>query len=412
MEQNDINRTNMINTVIQFSDANPAPTAGMPAWAAALAGLKAKMVLVNTYNQLGKASTTGVTTDIRVLRETMTEMALKCANATKGYANSVSDNTLKALVDYVKSELDDEAKEDIDDVCQQIHDATNANIAGAGNFGITPVDVTDLQSAVTAYRAASQGTRQAIVNRSQANLQASKLVREAIDTYLIGQMDPMVNTLKISNNAHWLAWRQAREIINLGSTTAKVRGQVTRENGMFLSNVSFTIYETGTNSVVKQVITDAEGKFSASQLPAGDYDFRWELEGYMTVSETNVHIAAGKELKRKIVMKQGGGKATLAADVAAGAIVNVPVNNLNVIEESTMRLTVTGSTLRFYASTSNTGAPGTQYFDVLPGQAMTKPITEWAAVFGFDEELEDFLNVQNVGAVQGHYEMRFENLGS
>lgn len=412
MEQNDINRTNMINTVIQFSDANPAPTAGMPAWAAALTGLKAKMVLVNTYNQLGKASTSGVTTDIGVLRETMTEMALKCANATKGYANSVSDNTLKAQVDYVKSELDDEAKEDIDDVCQQIHDATNANIAGAGNFGITPVDVTDLQSAITAYRAASQGTRQAIVNRSQANQQVTTLVREAIDTYLIGQMDPMVNTLKISNNAHWLAWRQAREIINLGSTTAKVRGQVTRDNGMFLSNVSFTIYEAGTDSVVKQVITDAEGKFSAAQLAAGDYDFRWELDGYMTVNETNVQIAAGKELKRKIVMHEGGGSATLTGDVAAGAIANINVMGIEVREETTIRLKVTGNTLRFYAATGNMEPPGTQYLDVLPGQIIQKTVIQFASMVGFDEELEDFLNVQNNGAVPGHWEMRFENLGS
>ncbi len=411
MEQNDINRTNMINTVIQFSDANPGATAGIPGWAPALTGLKSKMVLVNSYNQLGKASTTGVTTDTNVLRDTMTEMALKCANATKAYANSVSNNTLKAQVDYTKSALDDEAKEDIDDVCQQIHDATNANIAGASNFGIALVDVTDLQSAITIYRAASQGTRQAIVNRSQANQQVTQLVREAIDTYLTGQMDAMVNTLKISNNTHWSAYRQAREIINLGSTTAKVRGQVTRENGLFLSNVSFTIYEAGTNSVVKQVITDAEGKFNASQLPAGDFDFKWELEGYMTVNETNVHIAAGKELKRKIVMKQGGGSKQIAGDVAAGIMANIPVNGLDIIEETMVRLTVTGTPLKFYAATSPTEPIGAQFLEVVPGQIIQKPVEEFAAMVGFDNELEDFLNVQNNGAVQGHWEMTFENLG-
>ncbi|HXF90711.1 MAG TPA: carboxypeptidase-like regulatory domain-containing protein, partial [Candidatus Nitrosotenuis sp.] len=214
------------------------------------------------------------------------------------------------------------------------------------------------------------------------------------------------------NNAHWLAWRQAREIINLGSTTAKVRGQVTRENGMFLSNVSFTIYEAGTDSVVKQVITDAEGKFSASQLPAGNFDFRWELEGYMTVNETNLQIAAGKELKRKIVMEEGGGSATLTGDVAAGAIANINVVGIEVREETTIRLKVTGSTLRFYAATGNMEPPGTQYLDVLPGQIIQKTVIQFASMVGFDEELEDFLNVQNNGAVQGHWEMRFENLGS
>ncbi len=169
--------------------------------------------------------------------------------------------------------------------------------------------------------------------------------------------------------------------------------------------------EAGTDSIVKQVITDAEGKFSAAQLPTGDFDFRWELEGYMTVSEGNVHIAAGKELKRKIVMKEGGGSVTLAGDVAMGAIANVPVNDLKVADETTMRLTVTGSALRFYASASNSAPPGAQYFDMLPGQAMTKRADEWAALFGLDEGMEDFLNVQNTGAVNGHWEIRFENLG-
>ena len=77
-----------------------------------------------------------------------------------------------------------------------------------------------------------------------------------------------------------------------------------------------------------------------------------------------------------------------------------------------MRLEVTGSTLRFYASASNVGVPGAQYFDVAPGQIFTKTIIEWAEVFGFDEEIEDFLNVQNTGAVVGHYKMKWENLGS
>ena len=45
-------------------------------------------------------------------------------------------------------------------------------------------------------------------------------------------------------------------------------------------------------------------------------------------------------------------------------------------------------------------------------QIFTKTIVEWAEVFGFDTDIEDFLNVQNIGAVQGHYKMKWENLGA
>ena len=70
------------------------------------------------------------------------------------------------------------------------------------------------------------------------------------------------------------------------------------------SNLLFSIFKTGTVTLVMKVITDAKGKFNASGLPVGDFDFKWELNTYITVTETNVHIAAGKELKRKIVLKK------------------------------------------------------------------------------------------------------------
>jgi hypothetical protein len=412
MKREDTNRVNMINATTGFCDANPAPTAGIPAWAAALAAVKAKMVLINSYNQVGGGTTTGVTIDTNLLRKTMTGMAFKCARGTLGYANSVNNNTLKALVNFSESELNKIVKEDVDDTCQGIHDAANDNAAAVLNYNVTATDITDLQAAIDIYRLASQNPRQAKITKAQANEQASNMVREGIRDLLAGQMDVMVDTLKLTNNEHWKAYRQAREIINLGSTSAKVRGTVTREDGAFLSNVTFTILETGTDSIVKSVITDAEGKFNASQLPPGDFDFKWELEGYMTEFEPNVHIGAGKEIKRKVVMHEGGGSITIEGDVAAGAIANIQVMGLEVVPQTIIRVTVTGSTLRFYAATGNMEPPEPQYLDILNGQIIQKTVVQFAAMVGFDNELEDFLNVQNNGATVGHYQLKFENLGS
>src|SRR3990172_256316 len=99
------NRINMIGTSIGFCDANAAPTAGIPAWAAALADVKAKKVLIDGYNQIGGGTTTGVTTDTKLLKLTMTGMAWKCARATLGFANSINDNTLRAIVKISESDL-------------------------------------------------------------------------------------------------------------------------------------------------------------------------------------------------------------------------------------------------------------------------------------------------------------------
>src|SRR5687768_15756445 len=115
MEQDDINRTNMINTTITYSDDNPGPTGGITQWAPTITAIKAKMVLINSYNQQGGASTTGVTTDTNVLKLLMIDYAYKCANATKGFAISTNNNTLKAQVNYTEIDLKKFAKEVVDD---------------------------------------------------------------------------------------------------------------------------------------------------------------------------------------------------------------------------------------------------------------------------------------------------------
>ena len=90
----------------------------------------------------------------------------------------------------------------------------------------------------------------------------------------------------------------------------------------------------------------------------------------------------------------------------------MPVNNLQITEDTTIRVKVTGSGLRFYAATGNMEPPGSQYFDMAAGQIIQKKVLEFATLVGFDEELEDFLNVQNNGSNTGTWEIRFENLGS
>lgn len=411
MKNENSNRVNMINSTIGISDANTAATAGIPSYATILGQVKSKMVLINSLNQIGSGTTKGVTLDTNLLRKTMSGLALKCANATLAFANSTGNNTLAALVNFSESKLNREKKEDVDDVCQGIHDATNSNIAGATNFGVVAADVTDLQAAIELYRIASQNPRQAIITKTQAIRQVGTMVREVIDDLLIAQLDKMVNTLKASNKTFFDAYKQAREIIDLGTTTAKVRGVVLDVEDVPLKGVSFTITKTGTAIEVAKVLSDNKGKFNASKLPSGDFDFKFELSGYVTESETNVHISSGKELKRKIVMAKGGGSAVREGDVMMGMIMNLNVDGINATPATTVTVEVNGSALRFYASPTNNGAPGASFIDVQAGQSVTKTADEFAALVGFSDT-NGFLNVQNIGAMQAHYKITFTNLGT
>lgn len=296
------NRVNMIHTTISYCVANTAVTAGIPMVGVVLGQIIAKMELVNSLNQKSIGTSVGVTLDTNGLRQTMVELALKCGCGTLAYANSVKNNTLAAKVNYSETDLDLAKKEEVDDLCQNIHDGAAAHLLAISDFGVLAGDVAQLQSAIDLYRASSQNPRQAIVNRSGAIQQLEGLVREVIGDLLAGQLDNLVNTLKLTQPDFCRGYFLAREIIDLGRTTAKIRGKVLDEQDVPLKEVQFSIYKAGTNELLAKHSTDVKGRFNISNLKAGVVDLFWSKEGYKTVEERGLKIVSGKEVQRKRVV--------------------------------------------------------------------------------------------------------------
>ncbi len=411
MDTKNNNRVNMIDTTTGFCDANTGSTSGIPAFALRLADVKTKRILINALNQIGIGNTKGVTQDTNLLRLTMRKIAMKCANATIAYANSEHNNTLLQAVNFNKSKLDKLSKGDIDDACEAIHDAANAHIADVVNFGIVAGDVTDLQTAIDVYRIASQNPRQALISKGEAIKDSKKLVREIIRDLFEGQMDKMVNTLEDTDNTFWKGYSRSREVIDLGITHAKVSGAVYSVTDAAIEGVSFKMFETGTENLVKEVFTDKDGKFKTGQVAVGDFDFKLGKSGYQMKIESNIHIAAGKEIRRKVVLVKGGGTAIREGDVMMGMIANINVDGIDASKDSIVLIEVFGSPLRFYASQNPNDAPVGSFLDVQPGMPVQKNVQDMAAALGFNDTSKA-VNVQNIGAMQGHYKITFTNLGT
>ncbi len=404
MERRDTNRLNMINSTVGYCDLNTAATAGITAFAGKITVIKGKLVLINGLNQIGGGTSKGVTEDTQEVRDTMTALALKCANATLAYANEVNNHTLKALVNFTKSKLDAMKKEDVDDACEGIHDATDANIAAVAAYGVTAGDVSDLQTAIGLYRTATQNPRQAIISRSQAIKQAKEMIRDVIDNLLDGQLDGMVNTLSISNPEFVSGYYQAREVIDLGSTSAKVRGTVLDVNDVPLRNVLFTIVKAADNEEIGNTKTDIKGKFGISQLPMGDFNFKWELEGYKTVEERDVHIGPGKELRRRVVMEE--------AIVREGQFIpgRIETVDLNGLDEDITKVTVEafGTNLQVFGSNGPENGPNGNTLFVGDGQVVSKSPIDFTNSTSFMLNGNTYLNVQNTGSNVGGWRITFE----
>jgi hypothetical protein len=302
MDNRDSNRVNMIRVTLQYCTDNTSATSGIPAFAPLLATAVNKLLLIDQLDQVAIATTGGVTLDTSNLRLAMMSLALKCSGAVVAYATAVNNNTLKAKVNFTDSDLKRIKKEEVDDVCQTIHDETNANISNAQNYGITPSDVTSLQTAINLYRTSVQNPRQALITKNDAKRQIKVLIDEIIKIIFKNQMDKMINTLKLSNPNFVNKYFEARVIIDLGKTTGKIRGTITDESKNKLADVSIKLRLTGETPVIHQTLSTPEGTFGIANIKPGNYDIEVSKSGFQTITETKVRFGPGKELQRRYTL--------------------------------------------------------------------------------------------------------------
>ena len=398
------NQARMISTSVSYCVERASATSGIPQFAIVIGDVTAKMVLIDALNPIASGTSKGVTTDVNLIKMTMVKMAFKCASGTLAYANSIKNNTLKALVNYTEPKLNKLTKEVVDDICENIMGATNNHIAQVANFGVVATDVSDLGVAIGLYRASDDNSRNAIITRSQAKKQVTKLIREVIDDLLVGQLDKMTNTLKETNNNFYEGYYQARIIIDLGTSSTKVRGTVKDGGDVPLIGVLFRLLVTGTETEVKRVLTGVKGVYTAAKLPTGFFDLEWSFAGYNTVKEFNVKLTAGKDLRRNIVMVASSGTVTvwegnlgmgMTGNVKAGVIVN---------PDATVKLEALLMPMNFFASgTPNGGAAGA-VISVNPGAPVTMKLSVLAAQIGWNA-VNSFLNVQNGGMMPGAWKV-------
>jgi hypothetical protein len=293
----------MIKTTIDYCERNASAWSGIGAFGGILAQVKAKKQEIDQLNQVALGKTKGVTEDTKLKRTRMTTLAVKCGGATLAFANLTGNNTLAAKVKFSENRLNKMRKEAVMTACQGIHDAANANMAGVQTCGLTAQDVADLQSAITDYRQKSPAPRLAVVQNREAKRRITVAVREVMEHLLEGQLDHLVDTLWLTNENFCTGYDMAREIIDLGTVHTKVKGSVKDVMDVPLEGVKFSVYETGTQKLLRQTVTVRNGTFKVSPMPVGNFDFRWEKEGFATRLEENVRVGAGKVVRRSVVMK-------------------------------------------------------------------------------------------------------------
>jgi hypothetical protein len=148
---------------------------------------------IGSHAQLAGAVITGIAVDKGASANTLCALAAKIAGLIYAYAAKTGNNTLKAAVNFSKSDLRALKDAELAPACRNVHGAGVANLAALKDYGVTAAKLAELQTAIDAYAAMVAGPRDAIVGRSvtKANIRdkftkADFILRELLDKLIEG----------------------------------------------------------------------------------------------------------------------------------------------------------------------------------------------------------------------------------
>ncbi len=223
------NKLSMMEASIEVLDGNSTLVATVPALVAAKSALVAKTIAIRKANLTQQKTTKGKTTDKGTRKYTLADKAYSTAAAVQAYASVTDNNDLYELVNFSRWKLRQTDDEEIQQVCQLIHDQANAVIASLADYGIDAADLLELQGLINDWSTKSQAPRVAISERKAATASIPTLFKQA-DSILTKQIDKLMENFITSEPEFYATYHNARRIVNAGhgpgSGTIQLTGDI------------------------------------------------------------------------------------------------------------------------------------------------------------------------------------------
>ena len=215
METRQENKLSMMEASIEVLDGHSAQVATVPALVAAKSALVAKTLGIRNANQTQQKTTKGKTKDKEARKFTLADTAYSTAAAVQAYAAVTDNNDLFELVNFSRWKLRKTDDEEIQQVCQLIHNQAASVIASLADYGIDAADLLELQDLIDEWSAKSQVPRVAISERKAATASIPTLFKQA-DSILTKQMDKLMENFLTSDPDFYATYHNARRIVNAG----------------------------------------------------------------------------------------------------------------------------------------------------------------------------------------------------
>lgn len=276
------NKLSMYEAVSEVLDKNNTLVSSLQGLVIAKSAMVNKTLEIRQLNMIQLLTTKGKTQSKRMRKQLLADTSYGLAAAVQAYAAATEDTDLYALVNFTRTALRTQEDEELEQVCQVIHDKANGVLANLGDYGVDAVDLLNLQGLITAWSTQSQAPRLAISERKMATQTLPTLFKEA-DDILKKRMDKLMEKFRVSNRDFYDTYRYVRKIINAGHGPKKLA----LLGGMVLSD-AMGLPIAGATVQIDAIVatTGSDGKFVAEKVPYGTRTIIVKAVGYSDLTAT------------------------------------------------------------------------------------------------------------------------------
>ena len=260
------NKLSMYEAVSEVLDKNNTLVSSLQGLVIAKSAMVNKTLEIRQLNMIQLLTTKGKTLSKRMRKQLLADTSYGLAAAVQAYAAATEDTDLYALVNFTRTALRTQEDEELEQVCQVIHDKANGVLANLGDYGVDAVDLLNLQGLITAWSTQSQAPRLAISERKMATQTLPTLFKEA-DDILKKRVDKLMEKFRVSNRDFYDTYHTARKIVDAGHGPKKLA----KLGGIVFANPLGLPLAGATVQVGELVVTTgADGKFVLVKVPFGE----------------------------------------------------------------------------------------------------------------------------------------------
>lgn len=226
MDNTQFNQLNMFRAVSKHAAKNQAITDSIVAFKNGIIALNTKITAIQTTSGEADLAISGVTTNKNQLREALVQSTFSHISPTMAYAISINDTTLEQQMNLSETDLRRLNDDQIGQDTQTLLGIVNNLVGSLGDYGITPATITSWQNDINNYLNIALDPRLAITHRASLNEELVTLFSEA-NKILKKTLDPISVSFKPTNKHYLSDFEKAREILDLGKGTTRIKGKVT-----------------------------------------------------------------------------------------------------------------------------------------------------------------------------------------